>query len=335
RAKHPVLQGGVGQHRAHPDGDEPGGRPHADVQRLGAHPAGGLPAWWRGLDGRAGVPDPRRVRAAVGAEPGRSVGRGATASAWAVAHQRGVPEALAGGLRESRPSNSGLRRGRPHSAAGAAEPGGARRRARQPPGGAGSAGMTAPVPRETPRAAFVDALTRALGPAAVSTAPEVVQGFLKDNSWLSPILAEYFERGRGEGGDVPGVDVVASPRDGAQLRDAIALAARHGVPITPRGAGTSNFGGSIPLSGGMLLDLTRLNRVRGMTDASIPAEAGALVGDLERAARERGKDMTLLTTTYGTATIGGWVAGGHVGIGTSAYGTIWDGNVLAVTLLTA
>jgi FAD/FMN-containing dehydrogenase len=197
--------------------------------------------------------------------------------------------------------------------------------------------MTARAPGQAPesRAAFVDALTRALGLDVVSTAPDVIQGFLKDNSWLSPILAEYFGRGQAAGGDLPGVDVVASPRDLAQLREAIALAVRHEVPITPRGAGTSNFGGSIPLSGGMLLDLTRLNRLQAIADDRVSAEAGALVGDLERAARERGRDMTLLTTTYGTATIGGWVAGGHVGIGTSAYGTIWDGNVLAVTLLTA
>jgi FAD/FMN-containing dehydrogenase len=198
--------------------------------------------------------------------------------------------------------------------------------------------MTAHAPGQAPRearAAFVEELTRALGPEAVSTARDVIQRYLKDNSWLSPILAEYFGRGQGEGGDLPGVDVVASPRDGAQLREAIALAVRHGMPITPRGAGTSNFGGSIPLSGGMLLDLTRLGRVLAVADTSIIAEAGALVADLERAARERGRDLTLLTTTYGTATIGGWVAGGHVGIGTSAYGTIWDGNVLAVKLLTA
>src|SRR5262249_30271437 len=119
------------------------------------------------------------------------------------------------------------------------------------------------------------------------------------------------------------------------LREAIAVAVRHGVPITPRGAGTSNFGQSIPLSGGMLLDLTHLNRLLEVTDTSVTAEAGALVGDLESAARAAGKGLTLLTTTYAAATIGGWVAGGQVGIGTSAYGAIWDGNVLAVRLLTA
>ena len=198
--------------------------------------------------------------------------------------------------------------------------------------------MTAPASRDAlqpPGPAFVDALVQAVGSDAVTTDPVEIDKFLKDNSWLSPILTDYFGRQRAEAGGLPGVEVAVSPRNVGQLRDAIALAVRHGVPITPRGAGTSNFGQSIPLSGGMLLDLTHLNRLLEVTDTSVTAEAGALVGDLESAARAAGKELTLLTTTYSTATIGGWVAGGHVGIGTSAYGAIWDGNVLAVKLLTA
>ena len=181
---------------------------------------------------------------------------------------------------------------------------------------------------------FVAELVACLARESTISNPEEIHKFLKDNSWLSPILSDFFGRGGG-GEDLPGVAVVASPRSVDQLRGAIALAVRHGVPITPRGRGTSNFGQSIPLRGGMLLDLTRLDRILEVTDTTITAEAGALHGDVERAALARGRDLTLLTTTYATATIGGWVAGGHVGLGTSQYGTIWDSNVVSVELLTA
>src|SRR5262249_2856292 len=281
------------------------------------------------------VPHPARVRAPVGAEPGRAVGRGAAAPATPVADQRGVPEALARGVREGGAPDPGLRRRRPHLAAGPAQQGDDRGRAGQPAGSAGRARMTAPASRDAlqpPGPAFLDALVQAVGSGGVTTDPVEIDKFLKDNSWLSPILTDYFGRQRAEAGGLPGVEVAVSPRDVGQLREAIAVAVRHGVPITPRGAGTSNFGQSIPLSGGMLLDLTQLNRLLEVTDTSVTAEAGALVGDLESAARAAGKELTLLTTTYATATIGGWVAGGHVGIGTSAYGAIWDGNVLAVKL---
>ena len=68
---------------------------------------------------------------------------------------------------------------------------------------------------------------------------------------------------------------------------------------------------------------------------SVTAEAGALQGDVDAAARARGRELTVLTTTYAAATAAGWVAGGHVGLGAGIYGTIWDGNVLSLELLTA
>src|SRR5437870_10027681 len=111
-------------------------------------------------------------------------------------------------------------------------------------------------------------LTLAVGTEPLTTDPIEIQGFLRDNSWLSPILAGYF-RSDGAGADMPEVGVVVSPRTLDELRAAIAVAVRHEVPITPRGRGTSNFGQSIPLRGGMLLDLTRLNRILDVTDSSV------------------------------------------------------------------
>jgi FAD/FMN-containing dehydrogenase len=182
---------------------------------------------------------------------------------------------------------------------------------------------------------FLDELRVTVGPDVLSTDRAHIQTFLKDNSWLSPILTGFFRGEVGGSVDLPDVSVVVSPNTLEQLRQAIGVAVRHGVPITPRGRGTSNFGQSIPLQGGMLLDLTQLNRILEVTDSTVTAEAGALQGDVDAAARRRGRELTVLTTTYAAATAGGWVAGGHVGLGAGTYGTIWDGNVLAVKLLTA
>lgn len=196
--------------------------------------------------------------------------------------------------------------------------------------------MTASRPADrVETAAFLRDLRAAVPPEALATEPAAIQKFVHDNSWLSPILADYFARQQAGDADLPSVDVVASPGSVDELRAILALAVRHNVPITPRGRGTSNFGQSIPMSGGLLLDLTRLDRVLDVTDDRVTAEAGTLHADVERAAKARGRDLTVLTTTHTTATVGGWVAGGHVGVGTSAYGSIWDGNVLAVKLLTA
>src|SRR5690606_34982164 len=116
------------------------------------------------------------------------------------------------------------------------------------------------------------------------------------------------------------VDAVVSPGDVDELKAVIALAVRHNAPMILRGGGTSNFGQTIPLAGGIIIDIRRLNRILAIDDDRITVEAGALQGDVEAAARERGKELTVLTTTYASATAAGWVAGGHVGLGANTYG---------------
>jgi FAD/FMN-containing dehydrogenase len=183
--------------------------------------------------------------------------------------------------------------------------------------------------------ALLDALAAELGDEAVVRDRDTVAKYLKDNSWLSPILSEHFAQRRGDddGGIV--ADAVVTPADVGQLRTTIALCVRHDTPMTLRGGGTTNFGQSLPLHGGIVVDVRRLNRIVSLTDDSATAEGGALQGDVDRAARARGREMTILPTTYASATLAGWVAGGHLGLGGTSYGTTWDGNVLGVKLLTA
>src|SRR6266545_3059614 len=185
------------------------------------------------------------------------------------------------------------------------------------------------------RETLLDALEAELGAAAVVRDRDAVARFLKDNSWLSPILSEHFEQRRqdGDGGLV--ADAVVTPADVGQLRTVISLAVRHDTPMTLRGGGTTNFGQSLPLHGGIVVDVRKLDRIIEITDTSATAEGGALQGDVDRAARARGREITILPTTYASATLAGWVAGGHLGLGGTTYGTTWDGNVLGVKLLSA
>jgi FAD/FMN-containing dehydrogenase len=184
------------------------------------------------------------------------------------------------------------------------------------------------------RVALLDALVAALGGNAVQRDPAAVARSLKDNSWLSPILSEHFAQRHGDDDGIV-ADAVVTPATTADLRQTIALAVQHDAPMTLRGGGTTNFGQSLPLHGGIVIDVRRLNRMLKLTDASATAEGGALQGDVDRAAREFGREMTILPTTSASATLAGWVAGGHLGLGGATYGTTWDGNVLGVSLLTA
>ena len=93
-----------------------------------------------------------------------------------------------------------------------------------------------------------------LSAAAVRTSvPEIVR-FLRDNSWLSPVLAQALERRNESDGSVLGVQAVVTPATEADVISLAAIAARHRLPLTPRGAGTSNFGLLTPAEGGVIVD---------------------------------------------------------------------------------
>ncbi|MCC6455351.1 MAG: FAD-binding oxidoreductase [Caldilineaceae bacterium] len=182
---------------------------------------------------------------------------------------------------------------------------------------------------------FIGELAAVVGERYIVTDASEISRSLRDNSWLSPLLSEHIDQRKREEGKTLQVDAVVSPADAEQLSAVVATAVRHNVPMTVRGGGTSNFGQVIPLGGGIILDIRRINRILEVGKDFITVEAGALQGDVDAAARAHGKELTVLTTTYASATAAGWVAGGHVGLGANSYGTIWDGNVLKVKMLTA
>jgi FAD/FMN-containing dehydrogenase len=184
-------------------------------------------------------------------------------------------------------------------------------------------------------AALLDELRLAVGDAAVSTDPPVISRILRDNSWLSPVLTAQYEERRRLTGPSMGVIAAVSPASDDQVQEVLRLAVRYRVPVSARGSGTSNFGQAAPTEGGILLDLRQLTGEIRLDGRAVAAHAGELQGKLERAARASGRELTLLTTTYDFATVGGWVAGGHVGLGSGMHGAIWDGNVLAARLVTA
>jgi FAD/FMN-containing dehydrogenase len=128
-------------------------------------------------------------------------------------------------------------------------------------------------------------------------------------------------------------DVVAFPRTTEEIAAAVRLAHRYGVPVTPRGAGTGNYGQAVPLAGGLVIDLARCSRVLEVGDGRIQAQAGATFTALQATARRHGQEVAMMPTTVGS-TIGGFLAGGAGGVGSIEHGWLWDGFVLALDVVT-
>ena len=94
-----------------------------------------------------------------------------------------------------------------------------------------------------------------------------------------------------EGRGVRGrADAVALPRTAAETREVVAWCYAQGVPVVPRGGGTGYAAGAVPLDGGVVLALERLNRLRSFDPLlwRMEVEAGMTTADVRRTAREGG-----------------------------------------------
>jgi len=122
-----------------------------------------------------------------------------------------------------------------------------------------------------------------------------------------------------------------------QVRQVAAACSRHGVPLTLRGAGTGNYGQCVPLCGGLVLDLSGLQRLRQIDPVSgvYTAEAGLTLAALDRRLEQHGRSLRLAPSTLRSASLGGFIAGGAGGIGSLRWGFLRDaGNLLGLEVVT-
>jgi hypothetical protein len=111
---------------------------------------------------------------------------------------------------------------------------------------------------------------------------------------------------------------------------------KHRIPITARGGGTANYGQSVPLHGGILLDMTSVAGVVWTRPGAVRALAGTIIADIDDATRAIGWELRMHPSTKDTATIGGFVAGGTGGIGSAGWGVLRDrGNIAGLEVITA
>jgi FAD/FMN-containing dehydrogenase len=174
----------------------------------------------------------------------------------------------------------------------------------------------------------LDALKRDLDGIATEDNPVLVRQKSRDFFWYSPVLKRRLDHVTG--------DLVVSPKTEAEVIQVVRAAFRHGVPITPRGAGTGNYGQAMPLSGGIVLSLAEMTRVKAVGPGRVTAEAGAVMERLDDEVRAvTGQELRMHPSTYRTATLGGFIAGGSGGVGSIRWGGLRDaGNILRLRVVT-
>ncbi|MEH0934151.1 FAD-binding oxidoreductase [Micromonospora psammae] len=105
-------------------------------------------------------------------------------------------------------------------------------------------------------------------------------------------------------------DVVVFPADTAQVAAVLATATRHGVPVVPRGAGSNLCAATVPLHGGIVLVLTRLDRILEVSADELLArvQPGVTSARLADAAAARGLLWAPDPGSRTVATVGGTIA---------------------------
>jgi len=169
--------------------------------------------------------------------------------------------------------------------------------------------------------AVVDELKNIVGPKNVVLDAEKLEAYSHD------------ETNKEEYGHMP--EVVVTPTTTQEIAEIVKLANRELIPITPRGAGSGLSGGAIPIYGGILLSVEKMNKVLDIDygNMMITAEAGIVTNDINALIKEKGLFYAGYPMSVETCYLGGNIAENAGGGRAVKYG-VTGRYVMAMELIT-
>ena len=119
-------------------------------------------------------------------------------------------------------------------------------------------------------------------------------------------------------------DAVARCRTVDDVETVVDFCLRRRIPMTPRAAATSALGGAVPKRGGVVLDLTPLNKHVTVDEKAltVTVDAGVRIWDLQKRLLEVGLELPCYPTSALAATIGGFVSMDGHGVNSTRSGNI-------------
>ena len=121
-------------------------------------------------------------------------------------------------------------------------------------------------------------------------------------------------------------DAVVWPASTEDVSKVLRAADGRGVPVTPFAAGTSLEGHAVPVSGGISLDMTRMDAILELRpdDLQMDVEPGVVGTAIDEAAAPHGLFFPPLPSSGAISTIGGMIATAASGMKTVKYGEVAD-----------
>jgi len=121
-------------------------------------------------------------------------------------------------------------------------------------------------------------------------------------------------------------ELVVFPGTAGEISEILKLANQHQFPVVPRGMGTGMTGGSVPSQGGVVVAMTRFNRVLEIDQKNLVAvvEPGVITGDFQKQVEALGFFYPPDPASLLYCTIGGNVAECAGGLRAVKYGVTKD-----------
>lgn len=139
----------------------------------------------------------------------------------------------------------------------------------------------------------VAALRKELAPQRVTTAPEDMVVYSYDGTWV-----------------VGRPQMAVTPLDAGEVATAVRVAASERIPIVPRGAASGLAGGAVPIFGGMVVNMTRMNRILEIdrVNMTVVTQPGVVTATLQAAVEREGLFYPPDPASLRQSTIGGNIA---------------------------
>ena len=137
------------------------------------------------------------------------------------------------------------------------------------------------------------------------------------------------------GADPMKPDIIVKPGSTEEVSQIIKLANIYKTPVVPRGGGSDLDESALAEKGGVILDMTRLNRVLEIYEdlRAVLVEAGVTFGKLDSALSEKGWMFPILPMSSLSSTLGGNVSDNGFSPGSATFGNIAE-QVLGLTVVT-
>lgn len=162
-------------------------------------------------------------------------------------------------------------------------------------------------------------LEEVVGREHVSTLDTDRLVYSTDWSWMPQM---WLDRGLRPGAP----DFIVHPASAQEISEILKIANNYRIPVIPWGGGSGTQGGALPVYGGIILDLKRLNRILEINETSlyVTAQAGINGSQLEWALNEKNLTLPHYPASANCATLGGYLAPRGSGTISTKYGKAED-----------